>query len=61
MIFEGVNFSEETVRAMTRAEFESRHVGILWPDRDEAARRKMLGQAYALIVKPGRKTGNKRH
>lgn len=59
MIFEGVNFNEESVRKMSRDEFESRHIALFWLDRDEATRKKMLGQAYDLIKKPVRRTRQK--
>jgi|GEM_PF-3410369 len=52
MIFERVNFNNAEVKKMTREEFVSRHVGILWPDRDEATRKKMLGQVYDLVNMP---------
>lgn len=52
MIFERVNFNNAEVKKMTREEFVSRHVGILWPDRDEATRKKMLGQVYDLVNRP---------
>ncbi len=56
MIFEGVNFYEPVVQAMTKEEFEEKHLGLLWLDRDEATRKKMLGQVYGLITKPVKKT-----
>lgn len=52
MIFENVNFNDEEVKKMSQDEFEARHVDLFWLDRDEPTRRKMLGQAYRLIVKP---------
>lgn len=55
MTFEGVNFNEHAVKAMTKEEFEARHLGLFWLDRDEATRKKMLGQVYGLIAKPARK------
>lgn len=59
MIFEGVNFNADEVRRMSREEFESRHLGLLWHDRDEATRKKMLGQAYDIIKKTERRTRQK--
>lgn len=59
MIFEGVNFSEKAVQKMSRDEFESRHIGLFWQDRDEATRKRMLGQAYDLIRKPVRRIRQK--
>lgn len=55
MIFEGVNFNEPVIMTMTKTEFEARHLNILWLDRDEATRKKMLGQVYDLITKPAKK------
>lgn len=58
MLFEQVNFNEEEIRKMSREEFESRHIGLFWLDREEATRKKMLGQVYDLI-KPARQTKRK--
>lgn len=52
MKFECVNFNESAVAAMTKADFIAGHIGILWQDREEATRKKMLGRVYDLIVKP---------
>lgn len=54
MILEGVNFNEQEVAKMSADEFESRHISILWQDRDEATRRKLLSKAYSLISKPSK-------
>lgn len=54
MIFERVNFNEEQVRRMSREEFEATHIGVLWPDRDEDTRRRMLSEAYSLVCPPAR-------
>ncbi len=59
MIFERVNFNDAEVKKMTREEFVSRHVGILWPDRDEATRKKMLGQVYDLVSRPPKQAKRK--
>lgn len=59
MIIDGVNFNVSIVEKMTREEFESRHIGILWQDKDEKTRKKMLGKAYDLICKPARQTSKK--
>lgn len=59
MIFEHVNFNEEEIKKMSREEFESRHIGLFWLDRDEATRKKMLGQAYDIISKPARQPKRK--
>lgn len=55
MIFEGVNFNGPVVKTMTKDDFEAKHLNLLWLDRDEATRKKMLGQVYDLITKPARK------
>ncbi|TGG36599.1 hypothetical protein [Duncaniella freteri] len=59
MIFERVNFVEEEIKKMSRDEFESRHINLFWLDRDEATRKKMLGQVYDLINKPAKQTKHK--
>lgn len=59
MIFERVNFNEEEIKKMSREDFETRHIGLFWLDRDEATRKKMLGQVYSLINKPARQTKHK--
>lgn len=59
MIFEGVNFNEPVIQKMTKEEFEERHLNILWLDRDEQTRKKMLAEVYGIIVKSKRKPGNK--
>ncbi len=58
MIFECVNFNEEEVKKMSRDEFESRHIDLFWQDRDEATRKKMLGQVYE-IINPAKQTKQK--
>ena len=59
MIFERVNFNDGEVKKMSREDFESRHVNLFWLDRDEATRKKMLGQVYDLINKPARQARQK--
>lgn len=59
MIFERVNFNDEEIKKMSRDEFESRHINLFWLDRDEATRKKMLGQVYDLITKPAKRTKQK--
>lgn len=54
MIFEGVNFNEREVAKMSRDGFVTAHLDLFWLDRDEATRKKMLGQAYDLITGPAR-------
>lgn len=55
MIYERVNFNEEVVRKMSLDKFTAMHVGVLWQDRDEDTRRKMLSQVHDLIVPKKRK------
>lgn len=59
MIFERVNFNYEEIKKMSRDEFESRHINLFWLDRDEATRKKILGQVYDLITKPAKRTKQK--
>ena len=59
MIFERVNFNDEEIKKMSRDEFESRHINLFWLDRDEATRKKILGQVYDLIKKPAKRTKQK--
>lgn len=59
MFYELVNFNEEEVRKMSREEFESRHIGLFWLDRDEATRKKMLAEVYDIINKPARRARQK--
>lgn len=51
MTYEGVNFVESAVKAMTKEEFEKMHLNVLWSDRDKKTRKKMLSEAYGLITK----------
>lgn len=50
MKFEGVTFVEDAVKSMTREEFIERHMQVLWQDRKEASRKKMLSDTYDRIV-----------
>ena len=59
MLYERVNFNEEEVKKMSRDEFESRHITLFWLDRDEATRKKMLGEVYGIINKPAKQTKQK--
>lgn len=59
MLFERVNFNEEEIKKMSCEEFEARHINLFWLDRDEATRKKMLGQVYDLINKPAKQTKQK--
>ena len=42
MKIEGVTFVENAVKSMTKEEFIERHIKVLWQDRKEASRKKML-------------------
>lgn len=59
MLFERVNFNEEEIKKMRRDEFESRHINLFWLDRDEATRKKMLGEVYDIINKPAKQIKQK--
>lgn len=59
MIYERVNFNPDVVGKMSKEGFISMHIGCLWQDRDKATRRKMLEQAYDMIVKPTKKPKQK--
>lgn len=56
MIYEGVNFNESVIKDMTAEDFESMHVSVLWPDKDEETRKKMLAEVRALIAKPKKRS-----
>ena len=60
MIIDRVNFSDDAVRSMSKEDFVELHVGVLWQDRDEATRRKMLSDAYDRMAdKPKRQKNTK--
>ena len=44
MKIEGVTFVENAVKSMTKEEFIERHIKVLWQDRKEASRKKMLSE-----------------
>lgn len=50
MKFEGVTFVEDAVKSMIKEEFIEMHMKVLWQDRKEASRKKMLSDTYDLIV-----------
>lgn len=50
MIFEKVNFNERVIKATSYEDFEAKHIGVLWQNRDEATRKKMLTEVYNLIT-----------
>ena len=59
MFYERVHFNDEEVKKMSREDFESRHTDLFWLDRDEATRKKMLGEAYDIINKPAKQSKKK--
>lgn len=59
MFYEQVNFNDEEVKKMSREDFESRHINLFWLDRDEATRKKMLGEVYDIINKPTKQKNQK--
>lgn len=50
MKFEGVTFVEDAVKSMTKEEFIEMHMKVLWQDRKDASRKRMLSDTYDLIV-----------
>lgn len=50
MKFEGVTFVEDAIKSMTKEEFIESHMQVLWQDRKEASRKKMLSDTYDRIV-----------
>ena len=50
MIIDRVNFNDDSVRSMSREDFVGMHVGVLWQDRDEDTRKKMLSDVYDRIT-----------
>lgn len=55
MIFEGVNFNEQSVRKMKKKDFIDAHKSVFWLDRDEKEREKMLSDVYDTITGAGKK------
>lgn len=55
MIVDRVNFNEDAIRMMSRDEFISRHIGLVWRDRDIDTRKKMLREVFDMIKPPGQK------
>lgn len=51
MIIEGVTFIEPAVKAMKKSDFINKHMPVIWQDRPEDDRKKMLSDAYDLIKK----------
>ena len=50
MMFEKVAFADDLCRAMTKEEFVETHIHSFWKDRSESDRRKMLEDAYEIII-----------
>ena len=60
MIIDRVNFNDDAVSGMSKGDFIAMHVEVLWQDRDEATRRKMLSDAYDRMAdKPKRQKNTK--
>lgn len=51
MLFEGVNFIPDAIKPMGKDDFIEAHKDVLWQDRDEEDREKMLSDVYDTIVK----------
>ena len=48
--YENVTFLKEPAKQLTRDEFIALHLNVFWQNRDEATRRKMLGEVHDLIT-----------
>ena len=57
--YENVTFLKEPAKRLTKEEFIALHLNVFWLDRDEATRKKILGQVYDLITKPAKRTKQK--
>lgn len=51
MRIENVTFVEPAVKAMKKSEFINKHMPVIWQDRSEEDRKKMLSDTYDLIKK----------
>lgn len=51
MLFEGVNFFPDPIKAMDKDAFIEAHKDAIWQDRTEEEREKMLSDVYDTIVK----------
>lgn len=49
-MFERVTFVEDAVKSMTKEEFIKAHVKVLWPDKREGDRKKILSDVYDTIT-----------
>lgn len=50
MKFEGVTFVEDAVKSMTKEEFIKAHAKVLWLDKKEGDRKKILSDVYDTIT-----------
>ena len=51
VIFECVNFDEADARLLSKGQFVEKYMDVLWQDRNEGDRRKMLEDAHDVITK----------
>lgn len=51
MRIENVTFVEPAVVAMKKSDFINKHMPVIWQDRPEEERKRMLSDAYSLIKK----------
>lgn len=50
MIYDGVTFVDEQVKAMSKSDFIKMHINVFWTDKDKNARTKMLSDVYKRIT-----------
>jgi len=50
--FEGVNFVVSAIKKMSKEKFIKTFLNVYWLDRTEKQRKKMLSDAYDVIVPP---------
>lgn len=51
MRIENVTFVEPAVKAMKKSEFIDKHMTVIWQDRPDEERKKILSDTYDLIKK----------
>jgi hypothetical protein len=51
VIFECVNFDEADACLLSKEQFVEKYMSVLWQDRNEGDRRKMLEDAHDVITK----------
>ena len=51
VIFECVNFDEADACRLSKGQFVEKYMDVLWQDRSEGDRRKMLEDAHDVITK----------